>query len=450
MNAALLARYAEHRLPRYTSYPTAPHFGSDVSEADYRSWLADLPADIHGSLYLHLPFCRSMCWYCGCHTTVATRDGPIRDYLRALRREAELVAGSLRRKLTVSHVHFGGGTPTIIEPADFLDLLALLRDLFAVSPKAEIAIEIDPRTLTNDMVAALGKGGVTRASLGVQSFDPIVQKAINRVQTFEQTAAAVEGLRAAGVRGINLDLIYGLPYQTVASCIDTVAQCLPLRPDRLSVFGYAHVPGFKKHQRRIHETTLPGSSARHGQAEAIAAALLAAGYRRIGLDHYALPGDAMAVAQKEGTLRRNFQGYTTDRSEVLLGFGASAIGRLPQGHVQNEVVIGRYVQRIGGGQLPTAKGYALSSEDRLRADLIERVMCDFRVDVEEVCRLHDRPFPVLAETFPSLVQLQADGVVRLEGAVVEVGPEALPLVRTVAAAFDAYLGTGGRTHSPSV
>lgn len=450
MGPELLARYADQRLPRYTSYPTAPRFGPEIGEAAYRAWLAELPEGLAGSLYLHVPFCRTMCWYCGCHTTVARRDDPIAGYLSALRREVELVAASLPRRLAVEHLHFGGGTPTILEPEELLRLLALLRESFAVSSKAEIAIEIDPRTLTKAMAAALGAAGFTRASLGVQSFDPVVQTAINRIQSFEQTATAAAELRRAGIGGLNFDLIYGLPHQSVASCLDTVARCLTLRPDRLSVFGYAHVPAFKKHQRKIDEAALPGAAARHEQAEAIAAALAAAGYRRIGLDHYALPGDAMAVAQAEGRLRRNFQGYTTDRSEVLLGFGASAIGRLPQGYIQNEPVLGRYAERVERGELPIAKGYALTREDRFRAELIERVMCDFRVDIDEVSRGHGRPAPALASAFPALAALQADRIVRLRESVVEIEPEARPLLRAVAAAFDAYLGTSGRTHSRAI
>ena len=438
MAPALLARYGDSRLPRYTSYPTAPHFKPQAGDGQYRAWLADLPTDAKGSLYIHVPFCRSMCWYCGCHTTVARRDGPILAYLEALRSEVVLLAGCLDRELPIHHVHFGGGTPTILAPEHFLDLIELLHQRFEFSPDAEIAIEIDPRTLTQDMVAALARAGVRRASLGVQSFDPVVQRAVNRVQSFEETAAAVDGLRKVGVSGINLDLVYGLPHQTLTSCVDTVSRCLTLRPDRLAVFGYAHVPAIKKHQRKIDEAALPQAAGRHEQAEAIAVLLTEAGYRRIGLDHYALPGDPMARAQEAGDLHRNFQGYTTDPCEVLLGLGASAIGRLPQGYVQNEVVIGRYAERVGRGELPIAKGHALTPEDRLRAALIERVMCDLRVDVEAVSRAHERTAPALAAAFPALSALEQDGLIRVRGAVVEVEPTARYMVRAVASAFDAY------------
>ena len=245
----------------------------------------------------------------------------------------------------MTHLHFGGGTPTIVKPYEFRNLLAHLRAAFDVAAIAEIAIEIDPRILTAEMAAALGDAGVTRASLGVQSLDPTVQAAINRLQSLDETALAVDRLRAAGVGGINIDLIYGLPHQTVASCIATAEACLALRPDRFAVFGYAHVPGFKRHQRKIDEAALPDGPARGAQADAIAEVLEAAGYRRIGLDHFALPGDEMAAAAGSGSLHRNFQGYTTDAADLLIGLGASAIGRLPQGYVQNAAVTRDYSRR---------------------------------------------------------------------------------------------------------
>jgi len=450
MKDDLRARYGEERLPRYTSYPTAPQFSDTIGHEAYGNWLASLPAGTSTSLYLHVPFCRSMCWYCGCHTTITQRDAPIVDYLEVLRREIGLVAERLTGPLPVRHVHFGGGTPTIMEPSELLGLMALTRQRFSLDAGTEVAVEIDPRTLTRKMTVALGEAGVTRASLGVQSFDPVVQKAINRIQSFEQTARATEGLRAAGVRGVNFDLIYGLPHQTVESCVDTVRKSVALRPERFSVFGYAHIPTFKKHQRKIDEAALPDGAARYEQAEAIAEALIDAGYCRIGLDHYALPDDSMVQAQVDGVLHRNFQGYTTDPSDVLIGFGASAIGRLVGGYAQNEVVLGRYAERIARGELATAKGYALTADDRLRADLIERVMCDFRVDVGQVCRRHETAPETVLKAIPKLRALQEDGIIQLDGTVLSVNDNARFLVRTVASAFDAYLGQSGRTHSRAV
>ncbi|PVE20568.1 oxygen-independent coproporphyrinogen III oxidase [Microvirga sp. KLBC 81] len=450
MRDNLRARYGDERLPRYTSYPTAPQFSDAIGHETYAEWLEAIPGGTTASLYLHVPFCRSMCWYCGCHTTITQRDAPIVDYLAVLRREIELVSERLSAPLPVRHVHFGGGTPTIMEPAEFIALIDLMKQRYALGEDTEIAVEIDPRTLTRTMTAALGEAGVTRASLGVQSFDPLVQRAINRIQSFEQTARAANGLRQAGVRGINFDLIYGLPHQTVESCVETVRRSIELRPERFSVFGYAHIPTFKKHQRKIDEATLPDADARYAQAEAIAEALIAAGYRRIGLDHYALPDDSMVQAQIDGVLHRNFQGYTTDPSDVLIGFGASAIGRLPQGYAQNEVVLGRYAERISRGELATAKGYSLTADDRLRADLIERVMCDFQADVGQICRRHGTEPEALLQSISRLRMLERDGIIRLKENVLSVNDDARFLVRTVASVFDAYLGAPGRTHSRAV
>ncbi len=450
MRPELASRYAGLRLPRYTSYPTAPNFSSDVGEEDYRRWLAELPADALGSLYLHVPYCRSMCWYCGCHTTITQKVDPITDYIGLMQREMELTSGLLGNPLSVGHVHFGGGTPTIMSPGEFTRLVSRIRDLFDIRSDAEIAVEIDPRTIRPDMADALGLSGVTRASLGVQTFDPEVQNAINRVQTFETVSAAIDLLLGSGVDNLNFDLIYGLPHQTVDSCLDTVEKAVSLRPQRFSVFGYAHVPAFKKHQRKIDPAALPRYDERSRQEHAIADALVTAGYVRVGLDHFALPEDSMAIALTRGTLRRNFQGYTTDIGTVLLGFGASAIGRMPQGYVQNAVHLLQYAQRVQSGRLPAAKGYALSEDDRIRGDLIERIMCDFRVDLSRAIRVGNQSALDLATVTPALDRLAADGLIRKCGPVIEVTDEARPLVRAVAAAFDAYLGAAAVTHAPAV
>ncbi len=447
MRPELAIRYAEERLPRYTSYPTAPQFGPAVGPPTYETWLGDVPDGATGSLYVHVPFCRRMCWYCGCNTSVASRPEPIADYVAALGTEIAMVATRLPRRLAASHVHFGGGTPTIVTPGQLRLLVDRLRAAFDVLPDAELAIEIDPRVLTAPMASALGAAGVTRASLGVQSLDPAVQAAINRLQGLDGTMRAVDRLRGAGVAGINIDLIYGLPRQTVASVIATAEACAALRPDRLSVFGYAHVPGFKRHQRRIDERTLPGGPERAAQAEAIAATLAAAGYVRIGLDHFALPEDPMARAAGAGSLHRNFQGYTTDTADLLLGLGASAIGRLPQGYVQNAAVTRDYLAAIAGGRLATVRGRALRGDDRLRAELIERLMCDFAVDIAAVCRRHDKTEAAVADAFPALDRLAADGILRREGSRVAMNEDSRDLVRVAAAAFDAYRDGTGALHS---
>jgi oxygen-independent coproporphyrinogen III oxidase len=450
MRTDLAACYGQERLPRYTSYPTAPHFSAAIGANTYAEWLKAIPPRASASLYLHVPFCRSMCWYCGCHTSVARRDEPVAVYAAALRCEIELVSRQIERRVKVEHIHFGGGTPTIMAPETFADLIGAIRHSFFVLPTAEIAVEIDPRTLTSAMIDAMAYGGVNRASLGVQSFDPVVQRAINRVQSYGETAAATNGLRRAGVSGINFDLIYGLPHQTVASCLDTVRRCVELRPDRLSVFGYAHVPTFKKHQRKIDDAWLPDSLERHDQSCAIANALQEAGYLQIGLDHFALPEDEMAVAFRAGKLRRNFQGYTTDTSNLLLGFGASAIGHLPQGYVQNEVGTRSYSEAIAGGRLATVKGYALTADDRLRAEIIERIMCDFGVDLDPICARHGSAAEAMLKSSPRLQGLISDGVVALDGSSLALADDSRFLVRSVAAAFDAHLDGSKQLHSRAV
>lgn len=450
MRADLAAIYGEERLPRYTSYPTAPHFTSTIGPDTYARWLAQLPVSGSASLYLHVPFCSEMCWYCGCHTQIVRRDELVAGYQRTLRSEIALVAETIGRRIKVEHIHFGGGTPTIMAPEAFAELIATMRQKFFVLPSAEIAVEVDPRTLTADMVEAMRLSGVNRASLGVQSFDPVVQRAINRVQSYEQTASVVDMLRRAGIEGINFDLIYGLPHQTVASCLDTVRRSLALAPNRFSVFGYAHVPGFKKHQRMINEAMLPDGPARHDQACAIANALKEAGYVQIGLDHFARPDDSMALAFEQGTLRRNFQGYTTDKSETLIGFGASAIGHLPQGYVQNEVQIGAYAQSVAARRLATAKGYGLTDDDRLRADIIERIMCEFSADLGDICARHGAEAGAMLKSAPRLTPLISDGVVRVDGDRLAVAKDSRFLVRAVAAAFDAHLDPGKQLHSRAV
>jgi len=439
MGSNLADRFLEERLPRYTSYPTAPNFSEAVSCGTYQAWLASTPEGVSGSLYAHIPFCRSMCWYCGCHTKITQRDAPITDYLSLLNREIDLVADQLKQPLLVRHLHFGGGTPTIMAPEAFLNLAAHFRKRFPFSTDAELAVEIDPRTLDAEMISALAAAGVTRVSLGVQSLDPAVQRAVNRVQSFDQIAQATENLRAAGIRGLNFDLIYGLPYQTVASCIETARQCIAIRPERFAVFGYAHVPAFKKHQRKIDEATLADGAGRLLQSDAIARTLVNAGYRRIGFDHFALPDDAIAQAQTAGRLRRNFQGYTTDLGDILIGFGASAIGQLGQGYVQNEVSIPRYAARIANGELATVRGHKLTSEDRFRAEIIERLMCDLRADLDDICRKHSMAADRLRQVMPRLNELAVQQLVRLEGPVITVQEDARILIRMVASIFDAYL-----------
>ncbi|MEO1291607.1 MAG: oxygen-independent coproporphyrinogen III oxidase [Pseudomonadota bacterium] len=433
-------------VPRYTSYPTAPHFSDAVGEREYRAWLGALPLDHPVSLYLHVPFCRQLCWYCGCNMKLAARYAPVAAYVETLLAEIDLLADALSGRMSVSHLHWGGGTPTALEPDDLERVMARVSERFDLLHAAEVAIEGDPRTLTREMIERIGTLGFNRVSFGVQEFDPAVQRAINRVQPAEMVAECVAALRGAGIPGINFDLIYGLPKQSVATLERTVEQCLAMTPDRVALFGYAHVPWVAKKQRLIDEASLPGSAQRLAQAEAASAAFIAGGFEQIGIDHFAAPGDPMAVAHRAGTLRRNFQGYTTDGATTLLGLGASSIGRTPSGYAQNRTETGAYARDVESGRLPVGKGIALTADDRRRARVIEAIMCYGRVDLGT----GDGPPHWWRDALPALDDLAKDGVALLTGQVVTVPEEHRALRRVVAAAFDRYRAQSAVRHSVAV
>ncbi|WP_342236958.1 oxygen-independent coproporphyrinogen III oxidase [Inquilinus sp. OTU3971] len=438
----------DDRVPRYTSYPTAPQFGPLVTATAYRRWLMELP-DVPLSLYLHIPFCQQLCWYCGCATVVARRPGPVDAYRDLLRREIAMVADAVGRRQRVSHIHFGGGTPNILSAAQFEDLMAALQAAFDCDG-AEVAVEIDPRVLADDFVAAFGRAGVARASIGVQDFAPAVQAAINRVQTIEQTRSAVERLRAAGVTGINLDLVYGLPHQTEAGIVESVEAALGLSPDRLALFGYAHVPWMRRHQQLVDEAALPDGPARWRQYRAAGDRIAEAGFRRIGLDHFARPYDTLTDALDAGRLHRNFQGYTADDAPILLGFGASAISQLPQGYVQNPAGVPAYGDILKAGRLATVRGIVMTDEDRLRGSIIERLMCDLVIDLEAICRDHDADWRRFAPELAALSRFENAGVLVRQGPILIVTEAGRVLLRSIAAAFDAYRTPDSRRHARAV
>jgi len=449
MDSTLLERY-DKRVPRYTSYPTAPHFHSGINAAAYGRWLSSVGVETPLSLYFHVPFCHEMCWYCGCHTKVVRRYEPIGDYAKTMADEVTLIGGMLEARPPVTHMHWGGGTPTILSAEDLEHLMDKIRAGFNVAPDAEIAVEMDPRTMTEDRVRALARAGVNRASLGVQDFNHQVQKAINRIQTFETTAQAVEWLRDAGIDAINFDLMYGLPYQTVDDVHRTVDLAAKLRPDRLSVFGYAHVPWMKTHQKMIPDESLPDAWQRFEQAEAAAARLAEKGYRRIGLDHFALETDSMTEALDEGRLHRNFQGYTTDEARALIGFGASSIGALPQGYVQNAVPLRAWADAVRNGRPAVDKGIALNDDDRLRRDVIERLMCEMAVDLSVEAARYGRTADSFRDEIAMLDPMITDGIATIEGDRISITEPGRPLMRAVCALFDSYLDSGVGRHSKAV
>ncbi len=384
-----LLPFALQDVPRYTSYPTAVQFhdGFPGEKADH--WLAELPPDASLSIYVHVPFCQQLCWYCGCHTSVPNSYGRASAYVDSLLSDitrSSKLSGT--EKGNVKHLHFGGGTPTYLSNADLGRILACINGSFGLAPEAEIALESDPRGITRDRAFGLAAMGFNRISFGVQDFSLPVQMKINRLQTYGLVAHVSNLLREAGFTSINFDLMYGLPAQTAGSVRQTAKQAAALRPDRISVFGYAHVPWFKKHQRMISDADLPGVSERYDQAGAIAEELRHAGYAAIGLDHFALPDDPLAMAASTGTLRRNFQGYTTDTADALLAFGASAISEFPQGFAQAARDTLPWSQAIAGRKSPIVRGLATTAEDRMRAAIIEQIMCNFSADFGAIASRH--------------------------------------------------------------
>jgi len=432
-----LLSLARAEVPRYTSYPTAAQFHDGVGEAVYRRWLGELAGEQSLSLYLHVPFCRQLCWYCGCHTVVANDDTPVRRYADLMQREALLVREAIGDAGRVRHIHFGGGSPGLFGPEDFSSTMAHLRGLFDLERGAEIAIELDPRSMNDEAVANYAACGVNRVSFGVQEFARHVQQLINREQSFGTVRGAVNAVRAAGIERVSFDLMYGLPGQRVSDVIASAALTSDLRPDRVALFGYAHVPWFKSNQKLIRNEDLPSSSERVEQAQAAAEVLCERGYVRIGLDHFALEDDTLSSAVGDG-LRRNFQGYTEDPADVLLGFGASAIGRLPGGYAQNDKNIRGYLDAIGAGRLAVVKGVFLSPEDRLRAAAIERLMCDLALDAGVLCDEMGFAVDSLDASLAATSNFETLGIVTRSGRDLRISEEGRPFVRSIAACFDAY------------
>ncbi len=445
----LIAKY-DGRTPRYTSYPTAVQFSPAVTGDTYRAWLESLSPAEPVSLYAHIPFCGRLCWYCGCNTRAVNSPGPVSDYTALLEAEVGLLAKALPGRMKASAIHLGGGTPNMLSLADMDRLFGAIRGAFDLTEDAEVAAELDPGVLTREWVDAAARHGLSRASLGVQNLSPRVQQAVNRVERLEDIAACVGWLRSAGVGSVNLDLMYGLPHQTAENTLSTIDAIAGLRPERIALFGYAHVPWMKPHQQLIHEAALPGPAERIDQSEAAAERLVASGYVRIGLDHFALPADELAIAAREGRLHRNFQGYTTDTAGALLGLGASAIGSLPQGYVQNLTQEVAWRAAVGRGELPVSRGVALTADDRFRGEIIERLMCGLKVDLAEVCAAHGSRLADMATEIAALQPFENDGLVVRDGMRITVTERGRLLVRSVCAVFDRHLAPEAKRHAGAI
>jgi oxygen-independent coproporphyrinogen-3 oxidase len=431
------------RVPRYTSYPPANHFAASVTPDVVAGWLSEVRPGSAVSLYLHIPYCRRLCWFCACRTQGTSTDRPLVPYLDLLRQELDIVSRLLPKDISLGQIHLGGGTPTLLPPNMIAELGAELRAFRPWTDDIEVSVEIDPTEVDAPRIAALRDIGMTRASIGVQDFDPEVQAAIGRTQGFEQTRDVVAMLREAGVRSLNMDILYGLPHQTRMRMVDSVRKIISLNPDRVALYGYAHVPWMAKRQVMIPTEALPDSVSRYDLFEAARKLFLWDGYVDVGIDHFARPEDSLATAAASGQLRRNFQGYTVDPSEVLIGIGASAISRYPQGFAQNISTSSRYAGAIQVGGLATERGHAMSKDDDLRAALIEDVMCRFEVNTAAVASRFNVPVARL-EAMIGPIAAQFAGEVDYDGNVLRLGSSARHIARMVAQALDAYAMPEGR------
>lgn len=417
-------------VPRYTSYPPATLFTEEVGAESQARALNSVASGTPISLYAHIPYCQSICWYCGCNTGAAGRTQRLHAYLEALEAEMTLVAKLLGGRGRLQRIAFGGGSPNAIEPIAFVRLVDRLVTMFAGN-NPDISVEIDPRAFSLEWAMTLAVAQVSRVSFGVQSFDPEIQAAIGRIQPVEMIETCMASLRARGIRAINFDLMYGLPYQTNESLLTTLDHVLRMRPSRVALFGYAHLPHVFPRQKRIDGAALPGVEARFEQAAIGYERLVSDGYVPIGFDHFALPDDPIAIAAADGKVRRNFQGFTEDQSDVLIGFGASAISQFPDAIIQNEKNPGNYRQIVGAHQLAGRRGLTLNGEDRLRAKRIEQLLCTGRAEAS--CLSDD-----IAAT-ASLRQLLERKLVVQDGNDIELTDAGRPYARVVAALFDTTL-----------
>jgi len=432
--------------PRYTSYPTADRFVEAFGAADatrafeQRAAGAAVGGALPLSLYVHIPFCESVCYYCACNKVITKHHERAGEYLDALEREIALVTKPLRSRQAVSQLHFGGGSPTFLSDAELSRLMASLRHAFALNADAEISIEVDPRTVTPQRLAHLRTLGFNRVSFGVQDFDAHVQQAVHRVQSFESVRELVHSARALGFQSINADLIYGLPRQTPQSFARTVAQIGELRPDRIALYAYAHLPQRFKPQRRISPEDLPGAGQRVAMLQHAVAGFLARGYDYIGMDHFALADDSLAVAKRQGRLHRNFQGYSTQPDCDLVALGVSAIGRVGASYYQNAKTLPEYYDSLRQGQLPVVRGFALSRDDLVRRTVIMALMCQGRVEFESVEIAHlVRVREYFASELEQLADLARAGLVELQADAIQVTPKGWYLVRAIAMVFDRHL-----------
>jgi oxygen-independent coproporphyrinogen-3 oxidase len=434
--------------PRYTSYPTADRFVDAFDPEAFAGWLAkrgETAGKLPLSLYVHLPFCNTVCYYCACNKVITKDHGRTAEYLQALAKEVELIDGLLTGPRTIEQLHFGGGTPTFLSNDELRQLMAMLTKVFPLAPKGEYSIEIDPRSTPPDKVAALGELGFNRMSVGVQDFEPEVQKAVNRLQSFEMTQATIDAARKAGFKSVNLDLIYGLPKQSRTTFAKTLDKVLVLSPERIALYHYAHLPERFKPQRRIEAADLPSSQEKMGIMLDAIQRLTEAGYQYIGMDHFAKATDDLARAQQQGRLHRNFQGYSTRPDCDLIGLGVSSISKIGPTYSQNVRELDEYYDRLKNGMLPTVRGVLLDMDDLVRRAVIMALMCHFEVSKEAIEQSHLIKFDeYFKREIAALKPFQDEGLVENTPEWVSVTPRGKLLIRAIAMSFDRYLRSDER------
>ncbi|NSX54877.1 oxygen-independent coproporphyrinogen III oxidase [Parasulfitobacter algicola] len=435
------------KVPRYTSYPTAPHFADTVGTREFSGWIDEIPQGGQISLYLHVPFCRRLCWFCACRTQGTQSTAPVQAYLQTLKSELALLKRRLPKGVSLARLHWGGGTPTLLS-ADMMRDLA--ESIFTVAPlasDAEFSVEIDPNEIDADRIKALAAIGMNRASIGVQDFDPDIQKTIGRQQSYDVTRDAADALRAVGIRSLNADILYGLPHQTPHKIAESVQMLLSLSPDRVALYGYAHVPWMARRQGMIPSDALPTPEERLELFETASQLFAWDDYAEIGIDHFAKYDDGLTIAQRAGRLRRNFQGYTDDPSDVLISLGASAISRFPQGFAQNASSTSAYTAAVRAEQFATVRGHNFSPDDKLRGRIIEALMCDFHVQTAELVN----SFGVTAKQIELLYQKalgQFPGMLSITKDGLQIPTKSRALTRMIARSFDVYsVDQAGHSHA---
>ncbi len=435
-------------IPRYTSYPTAPHFNEDVDSNLVNIWYNNLHKKVDCiSLYVHIPFCEKLCLFCACNMKIVNTYDPVQQYLDLLEKEISLISKAIKNCPHIKHLHFGGGSPTALKGVDFRKLMAVLKKHFPIDEQTDISVEIDPRTVDDEKMTSYTDCGMNRISVGVQDFNEQVQQSVNRVQPYDLIKLVIDKLKKQGVESINIDIMYGLPFQTLKTLDDTLDKILSLSPDRLSVFGYAHVPWMKAHQKLIPEEVLPSITLRLQMYEKIKNYLVNNGYKAIGLDHFAKDTDVMVDAFDNRKLNRNFQGYTTDTANALIGIGHSSIGYTPDGYMQNYLEPQQYKKSLEDGDLPIKKGFAISDIDIFRRNIINDIMCYMEVDLKNY---NDNWNSFFNDEISRLGELLDDDLIQLDNGIITIPDTSRSLIRIVASVFDTYLNNGKGKHSSAI